>query len=261
MSIITNFYFTLLNIIIGGNYEFSVAVREDFFTFYRNEEGRNIIKEGWTSKLSEVILRKIDLPCCLAFKRIKYRADDIYSSGGYCTQKNCTIRISSILPHHSNKLTVIIENYQPKIGHDAILRRKTLPQEKEVLLKKLEGKSAFTLRSELADENSTECDPRRLLTLNALHVMKSKNQKLGRNQNAVLSLYELRNTHINCIQKIDLYPFAVHYSTPSQKSWYKNEFSGKKRSTISIDASGVGLTSPTDMKKYIFLYVICAHGK
>lgn len=259
-------YFTNFNLdflIIGGDYDFTIEVREDFYTIYRNAEGRKVIKEGWTCKLDDVIQKKMHLPCCFAFKRIKYRAEDICTSDGYCRQKNCSIKITSTLPHRSNKLTVCIENYQPKVVHETIFTRKILSGEKEILLKKLEGKSAYALRSELADEVLTEehCNPGRVPTLNALRVMKSRNQTFGNDQNAVLRLYELQNVHINCIQKIDLFPFAVHYSTPSQQSWYKNEFSGKKRSTISIDASGFGLTSPTGFKKYIFLYIICAHGK
>lgn len=171
------------------------------------------------------------LPCCIAFKRIKYRAEDICTSDGYCRQKNCAVKITSNLPHRSNKLTIFIENYKPNVVHGTIFTPKILAGEKEVLLKKLEGKSAYALRSELADEVLTDehCDPGRVPTLKALRVMKSKNQTPGNNQNAVLSLYDLQNVHINCIQKIDLFPFAVHYSTPSQQSWYTNEFSGKKR--------------------------------
>lgn len=203
------------------------------------------------------------MPCCLSFRRVKYRALDIKTSDGYCRQKNCTIRITSILPHHSNKITVTVTNYRPNVVHDDNLKRRNLPCDRGALLDKLQNKSAYAFRSELADDVLTDehFNSAQLSTLNAYRIIKSRAQSLTIKENAVLSLYELRNIHLNCIQKIDLYPFAVHYSTPSQKSWYKNEFGKKKRSSISIDASGINVESPTVLKKYIFLYVICAHGE
>lgn len=99
-----------------------------------------------------------------------------------------------------------------------------------------------------------------LHTLNAIRVHKCNEQCPGDNQNAVLSLYDLRDIHINCIQRIDLFPFATHYSTPSQMSWFKNEFGKGKRCIISIDASGIGLQPPIKFKKCILLYVMGAQG-
>lgn len=220
------------------------------------------MKTGWADKLDTVIQKKLHLPCVTVGRRAKCRSKDVASSDGYCQEKLCNLKISSILPHSSNTLTVTLENYEPNIVHNVRPRR--IPrEEKPKLLETLKGQSAYSVRNQVANQILTEehCDPNKIPTYNAYRVMKSKNQAPATKQNAVLSIYEIRKVHMNCIQRIELYPFATHYTLPSQVSWYKNEFSGKKRSTISIDATGLGLMLPTDFKKYIFLYVICAHGK
>lgn len=213
--------------------------------------------------MRKAIRDKVDLPCTIAFRRAKYRSDEIRVSGGYCREKKCTIEVSSSLPHSSNQLSIVFENYNKEIIHDTKFQEQIAPELKEKIKRKLQGRTAFAVQTELADEiiKDENSHPGIVPTLNAISVIKCKSQTDSNKQNAVLSLYDLQSKHPNCIQRIDLYPFATQYSTPAQVSWYKNEFRGKKRSTISIDATGVGLVSPTDLKKYIFLYVICAHGK
>lgn len=251
------------SIFIGGAYEFMHNVGRDFYTIYQNQEGKKVVREGWSAKLSLIIWQKLHLPCCLSFRRAKYRSEDIYASGGICRQKNCAVKITAALPHHSNNMTITIEEYVPNIFHDANMKRRILPCDKKKLADKLKEKSAFALRSELADGILTEKDGNSadIPTLNALRGIKCKAKSPANKQNAVLALYDLRNVHLNCIQKIDLYPFGVQYATPSQTAWYKNEFRNKKRSTVSFDASGFGLDSPTNFRKYIFLYVAVAHGR
>lgn len=202
------------------------------------------------------------LSCCLGFRRVKYRKDNIVTTDGYCRQPNCTITIMSTLPHNSNKLTVTIKNYLPNIFHDDKLKRRILPADKHILIAKLKDKSALAVQSELANEALTEehCNAAHIPTLNACRVHKCNDQCPGDNQNAVLSLFELRDIHINCIQRIDLFPFATQYSTPSQKSWFQNEFGKETRCIISIDASGIGLQPPIKFKKCILLYVMGAKG-
>lgn len=138
-----------------------------------------------------------------------------------------------------------------------------LSNEKSKMAAKLQQKTAYALQSEIADEILTDenCVAAHLPSLNALRLINSRSQCSGNEPNAVVSLYESRKIHIDCIQKIDYFPFGVSYSTPSQRAWYKKEFEYNKRSTISIDASGVGVRSPTDFKKCIYLYIIIAQGK
>lgn len=249
--------------LIGGEYSFVITVKPNFFEVYKNSEGESVLKEGWSYKMRNAIRNNVDLPCCIAFRRAKYRAAEIRVSGGYCREKKCTIQISCSLPHSSNQMTIDLENYNTEVIHDTIYPERIAHEQKKEIERKLQGKSAYAIRSELADEILTEenNNPGSVPTLNALRVIKCKSQNIADKQNAVLSLYDLRSKHPNCIQRIDLYPFATQYSTPAQVSWYQNEFRGKKRSTISIDATGPGLVSPTNLKKYIFLYAICAHGE
>lgn len=215
--------------------------------------------------MRKVIRENVDLPCSIAFRRAKYLAEEICVSGGYCREKKCTIQVVSSLLHSSNQLAIDFENYNTEVIHNTRFQEKIAPEQKEVIKKKLQGRTAYAVRSELADEILTDGNsnrnPGRLPTLNAISVIKCKSQTISDRQHAILSLYDLRSKHLNCIQRIDFCPFATQYSTPAQVSWYKNEFRGKKRSTVSIDATGVGLLSPTDLKTCIYLYVICAHGK
>lgn len=240
-----------------------MTVKPNFFEVYKNSEGECVVKEGWSYKLRKAICDNVDLPCSIAFRRAKYRAEEIRISGGYCRQNTCSLQVSSSLPHSSNQLSVDLENYNTEVIHDTRFQEKIAPEQKKEIEKKLRGRSAYAVRSELADEILTDgnSNPGLVPTSNALRVLRCKSQTIADKQNAILSLYDLRSKHLNCIQRIDLYPFATQYSTPAQVSWYKNEFGGKKRSIVSIDATGVGLVSPTDLKKYIYLYVICAHGK
>lgn len=138
-----------------------------------------------------------------------------------------------------------------------------LPSEKLKMAGKLQQKTAYALQSEIANEILTDehCVAAHLPSLNALRLINSRRQCPENEPNAVVSLYELRKIHIDCIQKIDYFPFGVSYSTPSQRAWYKKEFGYKKRSTISVDASGVGIRSPTEFRKCIYLYIITAQGK
>lgn len=227
---------------------------------YTDQEGKKAIKPGWSSKINLLIWNQLHLPCCLSFRRIKYRSEDIRTTDGYCRQ--CSISISTILPNHSNNLSVLIENYTPNFYHDDKLKRKVLPTERKALVEKLKQKTAYALQSELADEAMREgdCVPPHLPSANALRILNCRSQCPEIKQNAVIALYELQKIYVGCIQRLDFIPFAAFYSTPSQRAWYKNEYH-YKRSIISIDATGLGLESPTDFNKCIYLYSICAQGE
>lgn len=246
----------------GGDYTFETTVKATDFVIYKDSSNKYAVKEGWSWKLRKFISKQLNIPCTLSFRRTKYRASDILFTGGKCREKLCPLEVTASLPHSTNKLTVTLEKYDVNIEHDTVFLEKISPEDKGDILEKLKGKSAYAIHNELAadileDENS---NPGSVPTKNALRVMHCKEQISGRNQNAVVSMNNLRFKHFDCIQRIDFYPFATQYSTPAQRAFYQNEFKGNKRSVISIDATGLSLTSPTDLKRYIFLYVICAHG-
>lgn len=248
---------------IGGEFEFTCKVPHDYCTVFLNQDGIPNIKPGWSSKTNEVIWNKLQWSCCLAFRRIKYRTEDIAVTGGYCRQKNCLVSITTALPHHSSLLTVSVKNYNPKIWHDADMKRRILPNERVVLEKELKQKSAYALRSEIAESTlkGDKLIAAHVPNLNQLRVIACKSECAANGENAIVSLYELRKIHVNCIQKIDYFPFTVYYATPGQSAYYKKETEYHRDAIISVDASGVNLKSPTDHNAYIFLYVVCVQGK
>lgn len=130
-----------------------------------------------------------------------------------------------------------------------------------MLAKQLKQKSAYALHSEMADGcmDLGDPEPAHLATLNAMRIAKCRSQSEDSSKHAVLALYDMKQRKPSCIQNIGLNPFHVYYSTDAQRAWYKHETS-RKRTVVSIDATGLGLLPPLHDKTYIFLYVICAHG-
>lgn len=229
------------------------------FQLYTSAQNRTEVEEGWTDKLVEIIWEARHLPCCFAFKRARHRTTDIICEG-YCSQKDCHVKITATLPHRSDNLLVLIENFDKSLIHDPKIKRRIDLKKKMDLICKLKQSSAYSVESELADAAmSNNCPmPAHVPSKNALRIIKSRSQ-CPSDHNAILAIENLRNVYPNCIQNSGSNPFFVFYSTDLQKAWYKSE-AGRKRLVISIDASGIGVRSPTSNTKYIFLYVICAHG-
>lgn len=166
------------------------------------------------------------------------------------------------MPHRTDSLHIRIMNYKPLFPHDPKKKRRLLPAEKDDLKRLLRGKSAYAARSQLADAIVVDGlpVPAHMPTLNTLRKAKSSDQ-CPENRDVFDGLHDLFSIHVDCVQNIGNTPFYVFYTSPSQIEWYAKEKSANKRSIISIDATGVGMKSPTTFKKYIFLYVICAHGE
>lgn len=140
-------------------------------------------------------------------------------------------------------------NYESSVFHDPKKKRRLQPEQKEELKKQLRGKSAFALRNELAGAMQNENSPERadLPNLNTLHLIKSRDQ-CSEGRNAFEALDELKNVHVNSIHKIGYDPFFVIYETPTQTEYYAKERL-KRRTIISVDASGPGVKSPTSNPK------------
>lgn len=219
------------------------------------------VKTGWTANLNKFIWEKVQLPCCFSFVRSRYRSADIVADG-HCVNPKCKVKISTNLAHGSNQLRLVIGGYKPGTLHDPTKKRRTLPDDKKKIVEKLKSKSAYAVHSELADQAMTANGPEasHVPSKQALRTMRSRDQCKS-SGNAILALYELKKLFVNCIQCIAMDPFYVFFSSVAQRLWYKLEAEyNKKRTVISIDATGIGLRPPMDNKKYIFLYVICAHG-
>lgn len=160
-------------------------------------------------------------------------------------------------------MTVSISNYNPKIWHNAKTKRRILPNERVDLAEKLKQGTAYVLKSELADEilKSEQLTASHLPNLNQLRLIKSRSACPEPGKNAIVSLYESKKIYVDCIQKIDYSPFTVYYSAPGQRAYYKKETEYHRKAIISLDATGLGLKSPTNDNKYILLYIICVQGR
>lgn len=157
-------------------------------------------------------------------------------------------------------MEIIIENYKSTVKHDANKKRRLIPDEKEEWKKNLRGKSALELRNAMAASVQNQDLPERpdIPTLNAMHLMKSRDQ-CSAGLNAFEALDELKNIHVNSIHKIGYDPFFVIYETPAQSEYYAKDRL-KRRTVVSIDATGPGVKSPTSNPKCIYLYAIVLQG-
>lgn len=245
----------------GGDLDLLFTIKNKIFDTCVGSNGRMTVKPGWTSKLNLFVWEKLHLPCCFSFIRSRYRTEDIFVEGK-CTHYQCKAQINTYLRHGSKQIRLVIKKYKVGTFHDPKKKRRTLPDEKKVLVENLKSKSAYALRNELADQamSADDPDPSHVPTAGALRVMRSKAQCQS-SGNTILALHELKKRFVNCIQNIALDPFYAFFSSETQRRWYKLETEyNKRRAVISIDATGLGLRPPMDNKKYIFLYVICAHG-
>lgn len=128
----------------------------------------------------------------------------------------------------------------------------------------LDSGAAYVVRGKLADQKMKPGDPEpaHLPTANAMRILKHKNsvQNLStNNRHPAYNLVAMRDMFVGAIENVGFDPFFVFYSTQLQNAWYNAEFN-RRRSVITIDATGLGLTIPGN-KTYIFLYTICAKGK
>lgn len=249
---------------IGGNIDLTFPFpqsKEIFETQMQN--GRMVVKSGWTPKLVEFIWKKLHMACCFSFNRVRYRTQDIIAFG-YCSQKTCHTKITAVHVHNTVQLEVSLQDYKPNTYHDPDKKRRMLPVEKKVLEEKLKYRTASAVRNELLDAamDVPGCpEPAHVLGLNATRITKCRENCDGRpNEDGIQSLYEMKDRFVNSIQNIGLDPFHVFFETVAQRAWYKRE-AERTGATISIDATGPGLQSPNKNNTYLFFYLISAHGK
>lgn len=224
----------------GDTLSMSVKCRNAFkdllpIRVYRSHRLRRVLKRGWTNNLSAVVWNEFKLPCCLRWKVANVRRDDVYCAGS-CVQ--CQLVITCIA--EKKKLNFTIQNYEAGVEHDSKYRRKMNQVDKEKYQAMLKGRSAFDVRNQLADELMDAGDP--LCPLipsdNALRIVK---HEIDCSQESTIdALLTLKKQFPNEIGSIVLDPFHVFYSTDLQKAYLKKECHGRKRITLSIDATGIG---------------------
>lgn len=199
------------------------------------------------------------MPCPWSFNKAAWRVADIICTGK-CPEKGCDARIQAVLAHRTSNLQITVENFKSTVPHNPLKKRRIKGEAKDNILEILSDKSAFQARNELARKMQDPNLPERpdIPSSNTMRVMKH-HQQISQGSNAFEALDILKNVHVNCIHKIGYDPFFVFYETPSQSEYYAKERL-KSRSIISIDATGVGVKSPTSNPKCIFLYNIVMHG-
>lgn len=245
-----------------GTFQLTISVEDDFFQVKKKLHGnrvRRAVVGDWTGKLFKLCYDRLHLPCVWSFDRAIVRSKDI-GTQGKCADKQCKATITTSLPHRTNNLQVLVKNYNRSVAHDQKLKRRMRLEEKERLQNMLRGKSAFAVKNDLSALTQDKNLPERadIPTMNALRLIKSRDQ-CPDNENVFDSLDNMRGVHVDCIHKIGYDPFWVIYETPTQTEYYAKEHS-RKRSIISLDATGVGVKSPTSNPKCIYLYVIVVHG-
>lgn len=169
------------------------------------------------------------------WKVANVRRDDVYCAGS-CVQ--CQLVITCIA--EKKKLKFTIQNDDAGVLHDPKHRRRMNQFDKDKLQAMLKGRSAFDVHNQLADELMVAGDPICPLipTHNSLRIHKHETDTSK--ESTIEALLSLKKQYPNEIGSIGLDPFHCFYSTELQKAYLKGECHGKKRITLSIDATGIG---------------------
>lgn len=244
------------------NLQLNVRLKKTFFEILCYKDDRNKaakkVKEGWSTKLSKLIWNQFRIKCVWRFVRARPRATDILING---TCKDCAAEIKVVYKMANRTLSGNITGYNSTVKH--VSKRRLLPAETKRIAEMLKGSSTFEVRAKLADETMNDDDPEppHLVRPNAIRKIKCKQSK-SLHTDPVRALLIMKEKHFrNEITAIGLSPFYVFYAKNSQKKWHNSEFK-RKRCVISIDATGLGLRKLGQAsEKYMFLYVICSHGK
>lgn len=220
---------------------------------------RTVVTNEWTPIMNDVLWRELRLPCVWSFKHVRYRTSDIFCEAK-CAACNATLTISCV--HGSYELDITLKKFDENIAHPPNKKRRIRKAKKQEITEMLQKDSSHAVRSKLASQMMEygDTEPAHLPSSNALRLMKHKNiiqETLS--ENPIQSLLEMKKFAVNSIQEIGVTPFYVFYASTLQRAWYKSEMS-HRWTTISIDATGVHLKSPSESDKYIFLYLISAHG-
>lgn len=232
-----------------------------FFPIKSERDKRNklvrSVEPGWSHRFNELIWNEKRLPCAWSFKRARVRSElnDIYITGK-C--KECAASVSAFYSFSTRTIKVTINGSDQSVIHK-MKRHMTVGLKTEVR-KMLDGNSAFSVRSKLADKamEAGDCIPAHVPNLAALHQIKARGMPV-KHKNPIQSLKLMKNGPFRGeIHEIGLDPFYVSYCTPLQSHWYNSEPS---RITY-VDASGMPGMRKLDSceAKSSLLYVMSAKG-
>jgi hypothetical protein len=239
-----------------------IKLKRKIFEVVEHRDSRNkiakTVKLGWSSELNKLIWDHFRLKCVWTFKRARPRKEDILFTGD-C--KDCLAKFDANFNLEKKVLFVTVKGYKSAVKHTS--KRRLLPSETREISEMLKGTSAFDVRCKLADElmSKDDTEPPHLVRSNAIKKIKYKQTK-SLHKDPVRALLVMKDKNFrNEVTHIGLSPFYVFYGKQLQRMWHNSEFK-RKKFIISIDATGLGLRKLGQVEeKYMFLYVICSHGK
>lgn len=244
------------------NLQLKIKVKNAIFEILEYRDNRNKIakslKEGWSSELSKLLWANFHLKCVWSFKRARPRKEDIFFKGD-C--KDCSASFEATFNLEKKTLCVNVNGYKSTVKHTS--KRRLLPSETKDIAEMLKGSSTFEVRAQLADKlmNENDPEPPHLVRSNAIKKIKYKQTKsVHKDPVQALQIMKEKNFREE-VNHIGLSPFYAFYGKKLQRMWHNSEFM-RKKCIISIDATGLGLKKLGQVdEKYMFLYVICSHGK
>jgi hypothetical protein len=246
--------------------------------YYKRGDGKNICRSyytlksfEWTSIINEHFFEQTKLSCCITYKRTKvYPTGDVFlKMYGSCSCCHSILK-GEILNQPVEECRVIIRCTIEGPYTQCTIRKKrrVIGEKKDIYLDKLlkqNMSAAYVQRLEAKKiMEYGDVEPSHIPTLNALRVMKYKENKKNRlNDDQILAITIMKETspYNNILRDIGYDRFFLHYwSTPEVNS-YRNYCKNTKTPTISIDATGgliknINLISGRQTGS-LFLYQIC----
>lgn len=211
------------------------------------------------------------LPCQIEFLNPKPMGGNKITFEGCCSMRTCTGAVVIETIEEGRKLRLSWISHNEKVRHEQ--KARITGDMKIRIIEMLEHASPVVVRSKLVNQNTDETDESCSIVpyLKNLYQMKyrAKKERFHAAVNPIVSILELRAhpLYYHCIHEVQYYPFSCFYSTQLQQAFSLAE-SERRRSAISIDATGISVTLPpeceisakTGKTKRAMLYNIVFHG-
>ena len=257
--------------------EFSSMVKKNVYKCSdksRKNKFRNYLtlKEGWTHKINDIVIKHTTFPCTLAFKRVKIYSEGIHYAVIDAKCNDCSSTLKGLIWEKpvQDKDVVITFCYTGNFQKPHLMNIKrplsNIVREKAVteMLKTNVAPSAY--RSIKAHE-SEEREFNTIPSTNVLRVAKYDFLRSSRvHKDPILALGILKRS-VPCegvIRDIGYDLFFTHYWSESQIHTYNEYCKRSTQSMIAIDATGSvcqKIKRPGCKSRHIFLYEITVPSK
>lgn len=260
----TNGYTVILKIPDDYKKYFDVAEEERGNRTYKK------IREGWTDKLFELIVKQTSTDCVLNFTntQITKGAGDTYDFEVKATCSECKgiMKISST----SNRTSLnTFFTAGPNEHTHTKMRRITAARANDVF-KQLQNDTVCNVFHKQTEDIPYDADhlPRDFMTYKNIENIKTRHSQM--NSSALNELRRMKHSaeFDNAIKEIGVEPFVVHFWTKAQVHFYSQIAAGKGKASISLDATGSMISNKsllTDIQAslerdfrlpHVFLYLI-----